>query len=96
MVYRARQLAVDREVAVKVLHAELSSNPRTVQRLQREARTTARLAHPHVVSAIDMGRTEDSWWYAMELVDGPTLADRLKREGRLSERQALRLFIPAV
>jgi len=93
-VYRARQETVDRVVALKVLHAELTSRPRMVRRLQREARTTARLAHPHIVSAIDMGRTGDRWWFAMELVDGPSLALKLRQEGRLNEREALRFFIP--
>jgi len=92
-VYRARQTAVDREVALKVIHRELSAKTRTIQRLQREARTTARLAHPHIVSAIDMGQQGGLWWFAMELVDGPSLALRLRQEGRLNEREALRLFI---
>jgi serine/threonine-protein kinase len=94
IVYRARQLNVDREVALKVLHPEHSGQKRLIRRLQREARTTARLAHPHVVSAIDMGEIDGSWWYAMEFVDGPSLALRLRQEGRLKEREALRLFIP--
>jgi len=94
VVWRARQIAVDREVALKVIHADLVAKPRTIQRLQREARTTARLAHPHIVTAIDMGETAGQWWFAMELVDGPSLALRLRQEGRLSEREALRLFIP--
>ena len=93
-VYRATQLAVDREVALKVLHAELTAKPRIVRRLQREARTLARLAHPNVVAAIDMGRAGDRWWFAMEFVEGKSLADRLRAEGRLAEREALRLFTP--
>jgi tRNA A-37 threonylcarbamoyl transferase component Bud32 len=93
-VYRARQLAVDREVAIKILHPHLASESRVVRCLQREARTTARLAHPHIVSAVDMGETDGRWWYAMELVDGPSLAQRLRSEGRIRERDALRLFIP--
>src|SRR6185436_5313535 len=93
-VYRARQLAVDREVAIKILHPHLARESRVVRRLQREARTTARLAHPHIVSAVDMGETDGRWWYAMELVDGPSLAQRLRSEGRVREREALRLFIP--
>ena len=96
VVYRARQEAVDREVALKVLHRDLASKPRIVGRLQREARTTARLAHPHIVTAIDMGEVGGIWWYAMELVDGPSLALRLRQEGRLTERAALRLLIPIV
>ncbi|MSR62846.1 MAG: serine/threonine protein kinase [Planctomycetes bacterium] len=94
VVYRARQQAVDREVAIKILHAHLARESRVVRRLQREARTTARLAHPHIVSAVDMGETDGRWWYAMELVDGNSLAQRLKAEGRIREREALRLFIP--
>ena len=93
-VYRARQLAVDREVALKVLHPELSGQQRIVSRLQREARTTARLAHPNIVTAIDMGEIDGRWWYAMEYVEGPSLSLRLRQEGRLKEREALRLFIP--
>ena len=93
-VYRARQNAVDREVALKVLHPELAGRKRVVKRLQREARTTARLAHPHIVSAIDMGEVDGLWWFAMELVQGPSLALRLRQSGALSEREALRLFIP--
>src|SRR5262245_21706284 len=93
-VYRARQLAVDREVAIKILHPHLARESRVVRRLQREARTTARLAHPHIVSAVDMGETDGRWWYAMEYVDGPSLAQRLRSEGRIREREALRLFIP--
>ena len=93
-VYRARQLAVDREVAIKILHPHLARESRSVRRLQREARTTARLAHPHIVSAVDMGEADGRWWYAMEFVDGPSLGQRLRAEGRLREREALRLFIP--
>jgi len=93
-VYRAVQLAVEREVALKVLHPELAQRPQVIQRLQREARTMARLAHPHVVGAIDMGQVDGRWWFAMELVDGPTLAQHLRANGPLSEREALRLFGP--
>ena len=93
-VYRAVQQAVSREVAVKVLHPELSAKPRVVRRLQREARTLARLAHPNVVGAIDMGQAGDNWWFAMEFVEGESLADRLRAEGRLPEREVLRLFTP--
>jgi serine/threonine-protein kinase len=94
-VYRARQLAIDREVAIKILHPHVARESRVVRRLQREARTTARLAHPHIVSAVDMGETPDGrWWYAMEFVDGPSLGQRLRSEGRIREREALRLFIP--
>jgi serine/threonine-protein kinase len=92
-VYRAVQVAVERVVALKVLHPELAGS-KAVKRLQREARTTARLAHPGIVSAIDMGQVGGLWWYAMELVDGPSLSAVLREKGRLKEREALKLFIP--
>ncbi|NUP97513.1 MAG: serine/threonine protein kinase, partial [Planctomycetaceae bacterium] len=94
VVYRAVQLAVERPVALKILHPEVAARGKAVKRLQREARTTARLAHPGIVTAIDMGQAGGLWWYAMELVDGPSLADKLKRDGPLSEREAVKLFIP--
>ncbi len=95
VVYRARQLSVERVVALKVLHRELAGTSHAARRLQREARTTARLAHPNIISAIDMGEVDGLWWYAMELVDGSSLQERL-RERALTEREALRLVIPLV
>ncbi|MDZ4774868.1 MAG: serine/threonine-protein kinase [Planctomycetota bacterium] len=94
-VYRARQASVDREVALKVLHPELVGAKGAERRLQREARATARLAHPHIISAFDMGEVDGMWWYAMELVDGVSLLEKI-RERPLNEREALRLFIPLV
>lgn len=93
IVYRARQLSVDRMVALKVLHPELVGSAAAAKRLQREARLTARLAHPSIISAIDMGEIGGQWWYAMELVDGVSLAERIA-EKPLSEREALRVFAP--
>jgi tRNA A-37 threonylcarbamoyl transferase component Bud32 len=93
-VYRAVQLAVQRRVALKILHPELAARGRAIRRLQREARTTAKLSHPGIVSAIDMGHIGSLWWYAMELVEGPSLAAKLRKDGPLNERDAVRLFIP--
>jgi serine/threonine-protein kinase len=93
-VYRAVQLAVQRRVALKILHPELAARGRAIRRLQREARTTAKLSHPGIVSAIDMGHIGSLWWYAMEYVEGPSLAAKLRKDGPLSERDAVRLFIP--
>lgn len=94
VVYRARQTAVDRAVALKVLHAELIANPRAVKRLKREARLAAKLAHPSIISAIDMGSVGGLWWYAMELVEGVPLSRRIAERRSLSERECLRLFSP--
>jgi tRNA A-37 threonylcarbamoyl transferase component Bud32 len=94
IVYRATQLAVDRQVALKVLHPELVPDRRAVLRLQREARLAARLAHPTIITAIDMGEVGGRWWYAMELVAGISLQRRLATRGPLSERECLRIFSP--
>ena len=94
VVYRAVQVSVQRKVALKVLHASAVQNERIVQRLEREARTAALLTHPNIISAIDMGRASGTCWFAMELVEGQSLAERLEHGGRLSERDALRLFVP--
>ncbi|MEE2941366.1 MAG: protein kinase, partial [Planctomycetota bacterium] len=94
VVYRARQQAVDRAVALKVLHPELVTNLRAVRRLKREARLAARLAHPSIISAIDMGVQDGRWWYAMELVEGVSLLRRIAERGSLTERECLRLFSP--
>jgi len=93
IVYRARQTSVDRVVALKVLHQELVGSQSALRRMQREARLTAKLAHPNIISAIDMGEIGGQLWYAMELIDGLSLAERIA-ERPLSEREALRIFIP--
>jgi len=93
VVYRARQNSVDRVVALKVLHQELVGSASALRRMQREARLTAKLAHPNIISAIDMGEIDGQLWYAMELIDGLSLAERIA-ERPLSEREALRIFIP--
>ncbi len=93
VVYRARQLSVDREVALKVMHPELVRSARSIKRLKREARTAALLTHPNLVTSIDMGETAGTWWFAMELVHGEALSSRLERGGRLSENEALPIFI---
>lgn len=92
IVYRARQISVDRLVALKVMHMDRAVNARSVKRLQREARIAAHLSHPNLISAIDMGQAEGKWWFAMELIEGPSLAERLEKGGRLREEAALDLF----
>ncbi|MAF66262.1 MAG: hypothetical protein CMJ84_11480 [Planctomycetes bacterium] len=94
VVYRAVQASVGRAVALKIMHPQTVRSRLAVRRLQREARTAALLSHPNIVSAIDMGRTQNTWWFAMELVEGQSLAERLARAGRMGEREALRVFIP--
>jgi serine/threonine-protein kinase len=79
-VYEARDILLDRPVALKVLFPELSVNDSFVERFRREAQAAANLSHPNIVSVYDWGRDRGTYYIVMELVTGRTLA-RLIREG---------------
>ncbi|MHC4470079.1 MAG: serine/threonine protein kinase [Planctomycetota bacterium] len=90
-VFRAKQVSLDRTVAIKVLKPRFAKDRSFLKRFTREARAVARLNHKNVVAAIDVGES-DGWHYlVMEYVDGPTLAELLDEKGMLSEREALRI-----
>ncbi len=76
-VFRARDLKLGREVALKVLPAEFSANPDRMRRFEREARSASALNHPHIVTVYDIGQSDSNSYIAMELVDGRTLRDLL-------------------
>jgi len=82
-VYRAFDETLERWVAIKVLHGALASDPLQLERFRREARTIARLSHPHIVTVIDAGEEEGQPFIVLEYVDGETLKARVKRLGRL-------------
>ncbi len=93
-VYRGRHEALDRPVAVKVLHGELSADHHIVQRFVREARSLARIGHPGVVEVFDFGRTDGGVLYmVMELVEGPTVAERLHSGGPMAPSEAARVLV---
>ncbi len=89
-VYRARQVALDREVAVKVLHPSLAERDDFAETFRREGRAVAQLSHPNIVAGIDMGEAGDRWYLVMEFLHGGTLGDRLDDEGPLDEEPAVR------
>ena len=83
VVYLARQLALNREVALKILLPELVGEPGYITNFLREARLAARLDHPNIIQALDTGSTPDGLYYfAMELVDGRTLEELRIERGR--------------
>lgn len=74
-VYKARQEGLDRIVALKILPEELSDDMTFALRFTREARTLAKLNHPHIVSVYEFGHADDTYYFLMEFVDGTTLRD---------------------
>jgi serine/threonine-protein kinase len=91
-VYKARQLGVERPVAVKILHPELTQNADAIRRFQREARVSAALDHPNVVRVIFFGQLPDnSLFLVMEFLDGRSLADVVRDEGALAAARAVHI-----
>jgi len=95
-VYRVRDLHLEREVALKVLHPALTQDPEVVERFRREAQLAAGLSHPNIVNIYDIAGRSGLIWYTMELIDGPSLAQLVEREGPLSLEQVLRLLREAL
>ena len=95
-VYIATDTRLDRIVALKVMHPHLASDPGFVARFQREARSAARLSHPHVVGVFDQGDSDGQIYLAMEYIPGRTLRDVLDEYGPLTLEQALVLLDPVI
>ena len=87
MVYRARQLNIDRQVAIKVLPPQFMTIADVVERFKREAKLTSQLTHPNTITIYDYGQADDLLYIVMEYLEGEDLADRLKRERTLEPRQ---------
>lgn len=81
VVYEARQVSLNRKVALKVLSGGLGLTPKAVQRFHREAEAAARLHHTNIVPVYATGEQDGTHFYAMELIDGPSL-DHVIREMR--------------
>ena len=88
-VYRAFDETLERQVAIKIMHSEISSDDAALERFRREARTVAQLSHPHVVMVIDAGEDEGHPYIVFEHVRGETLKDRIRREGALPVAEAI-------
>src|SRR5207244_1272340 len=95
-VFRARDLGLEREVAIKVLHPSLTADLGVVERFRREAQLAAKLRHPNVVSIYDIMGRAGLQWYTMELVPGANLAQLVQREGPLTLERAVRLLDEAL
>ncbi len=95
-VYRAKQLGMGRDVAIKVLHQDLAQNETIVRRFTIEALAVSRLKHPNTIQIFDFGRTDrGNLFIAMELLEGKTLNALLSEQGRVPIRRALRIIAAA-
>ncbi|NTX13543.1 protein kinase [Myxococcus sp. CA056] len=93
MVFRATQTSVQRPVAVKTLNPSLAAAPQFFERFRREAEIASRLRHPNVITIFDFGRAPDgTCYYVMELLQGESLKEVVKREGPMSLRRATSLI----
>jgi serine/threonine-protein kinase len=94
-VFKARQISLDRDVAVKVLAKQLADNPAFVDRFYREARLMARLDHPHIVRCYGVGQDHGYHYLAMEYLDGGSIQDWLTKLGKLQLGDAVHVVLAA-
>ena len=87
--YRAHDSRLERDVAIKVLPASLSSDPLLKQRLEREAKAVSKLSPPHICTLHDIGHQDGIDFLVMELVEGDTLEQRLSK-GPMGPEQTIR------
>jgi len=92
-VYKARQVSLDRILALKVLPSRLAGDKRYLQRFLREAKSAGRLNHPNIVTAVEFGESNGLYYYAMDYVEGVNLRDIIEEEGKLSEDEALAITL---
>ena len=91
-VFRARQIAMEREVALKLLPPELASNAKYIRRFIREARSAGMLNHGNLVHVHDVGEADGHYYISMEYVEGRTVKQIIRREGRLSVLASLHII----
>ncbi len=88
-VYLARQLSLNRSVAIKVLPLQLSQDPAYVARFKQEAKAAAGIKHENIVQVYDAGEIAGQYYFVMEYINGETVAKRIQRKGRFDEKSAL-------
>ncbi len=88
-VWKARQVSLDRIVAIKVLSSQFAADPDDVARFQSEAQSAAKLKHPSIVQVYDANMQEGFYYFVMEFVNGYTVGEWMQRSGTLSEKEAL-------
>jgi len=92
-VFKAKQLSLDRTVAIKVLPRKFSKNEDFIRRFYAEGRAAAQLNHPNIVQAYDVGQAGEFHYFIMEYVDGTTVFDQIVRHKRFTEDDAIDIAI---
>jgi serine/threonine-protein kinase len=90
-VFKAHQLSLDRPVAIKVLPKKFTDNDKFIERFYKEGRAAAKLNHPNIVGAYDVGKAGEHHFFVMEYVDGETVYDRIVRKKRVDEAKAINI-----
>jgi len=92
-VFKAKQISLDRLVAIKLLPKKFSANPQFIDRFYAEGRAAAQLNHPNIVQAYDVGKAGEYHYFVMEYVDGRTVYDDIVKHKRLSEKEAVEVVM---
>src|SRR4051812_42801204 len=92
VVYRARDLGLDRVVALKLLPPQAGEDPKARQRFQREIKHAVAIEHPHIVPVYEAGYDGSNFYLAMRCVDGPDLRTVIEGSGPIAEPRAMRLL----
>ncbi|MEM9083744.1 MAG: serine/threonine-protein kinase [Planctomycetota bacterium] len=93
VVYKAKQMSLDRMVAIKILPRKYSNNAQFIERFYAEGRAAASLNHPNIVQAIDVGQAGEFHYFVMEYVDGTTVHDLIVQNKRYTELEAVDVTI---
>lgn len=91
--YKAKQVSLDRIVAIKILHRRLSEDPEYVERFYREGKAAAKLNHPNIAQAFDVGEAGGYHYFVMEYIEGKELHKQIADGRPYSEQEALRIVI---
>jgi serine/threonine protein kinase len=94
-VFRARDLMLDRYVAIKVLRKDYTANPGFQERFRQEARAAANLSHPNIVTVHDFGIADEQIYIVMEFIPGTDLKSLLRKRGRFTVEEAIPLIVQA-
>jgi serine/threonine protein kinase len=91
-VYKGRSLTSGMLVAIKIVPSHLLSNPVVLKRFEQEYNAARQIDHPNIVKALDFGRHEDTRYLVMEYVEGESLGQKIERDGRMDEKEAVRII----